>query len=77
MRKREIVTYLENLGISKHDIAMLLALKQCCAEACEEISDECVLEGKPSHGYDYEIRCEEVCSYYTEEENEIFAKYGL
>ncbi len=77
MRKREIATYWENLGISEDDIAMLLALKQRCANECEEISDECALKWKPSHDCDYEIRCEEVRSYYTGEENEIFAKYGL
>ena len=32
MRKREIVTYLENLGISNQEIDMILALNQCCED---------------------------------------------
>ena len=29
-------------------------------EACLEISEQCVAEGYPSHGSNYELRCEQL-----------------
>lgn len=73
----ELIKYWESLGICDRDIAHLLDIRSAYARDCEEISFLLSLEGKPSYGDDYELRCGAIRSYYTEEEKEIFARYGL
>lgn len=76
-RYTDIIKCWERLGISDSDIVKLLDLKSACNRECYEISCECSMEGKPSHGEDYELRCESIRKYYADEEVEIFSKYGL
>lgn len=33
-------------------------LREEYKEACKQIADQCEEEGYPSHGYNYELRCE-------------------
>lgn len=74
---KDLISSWTSLGIDDHDIVQLLALRSACEAECDDVSRECSYEGKPSHGEDYEIRCKDICAYYTEAENEIFARYEL
>lgn len=37
---------------------------------CNDIADECVMEGYPSHGSNYELRCEDLWNRFYKEEYE-------
>ena len=74
-RYTELINRLKKDGYTMEDIDAIIRLRAEYAKECEKIADQCVEEGYPSHGSNYELRCESICSYYDEQEDAIHAKY--
>lgn len=74
-RYTELIEQLKKEGYSMEDINEIVKLRAGYAKECEEIVDQCTEEGLPSHGSNYELRCENIRSWYDEREDEIHAKY--
>lgn len=74
-RYTELIEQLKKEGYSMEDINEIVKLRAGYAKECEKIADQCTEEGFPSHGSNYELRCENICSWYDEREDEIHAKY--
>ena len=77
MRSRftELVKELANKGWSMEDIDKIVKLRVECLEECENIAEQCEEEGYPSHGCNYDLRCESIREWYNEQEDAICAKY--
>lgn len=48
------------------DIEEICKLEEDFIDECEEISEQCVADGYPSHGENYELCCTEARKYYDE-----------
>lgn len=66
---------LRKAGINEKDISTICRLEADYDEDCQLISDECVEEGYPAYGSNYEIRCESRRKGYDEEINLILESY--
>lgn len=62
--------------ISLVDIEEICELERQYARECEEISAQCVEEGYPGCGVNYELRCEAARRYYDETIDLILSTYG-
>lgn len=51
---------------SSTDIEEICKLEEDFVEECEEIAEQCEVEGYPSNGDNYELRCAEVRKCYDE-----------
>ncbi|MBQ3584513.1 MAG: hypothetical protein IJA27_07345 [Lachnospiraceae bacterium] len=60
---------------SKEDIEEICRLESEYLDECESIAEECVKEGYPSHGENYDLRCSNARKYYDEEISLIDMKY--
>ncbi len=60
---------------SLDDINEICRLEKEYQEECDVISEECVAEGYPSHGSNYDLRCEQARKYYDEQLSYINEKY--
>lgn len=60
---------------SKADIEEICRLEGEYLAECEEISAQCEEEGCPSHGSNYDLRCEQARKYYDEQIALIDANY--
>lgn len=60
---------------SIEDIDEICRLESEYLEECKNIADECVDEGYPSCGSNYELRCEQTRRYYDECIKAIDSKY--
>lgn len=60
---------------SIEDIEEICRLESEYAQECEEIADQCAEEGYPSHGSNYDLRCENTRRYYDEQIALIDSKY--
>ena len=74
-RYTELINRLKKDGYTMEDIDDIIRLRAEYAKECEKIADQCVEEGYPSNGSNYELRCENISSYYDEQEDAIHAKY--
>ena len=74
-RYTELINRLKKDGYTMEDIDAIIRLRAEYAKECEKIADQCVEEGYPSNGSNYELRCENINSYYDEQEDAIHAKY--
>ena len=54
--------------------AQIKALKADLAKECEAIADLCEEEGYPSHGSNYELRCEAVRDMYWDEIEDLYSQ---
>jgi hypothetical protein len=61
---------------SLEDIEEICSLERRYAEECDAISMQCVEEGYPSNGSNYDIRCGEARKWYNEEIRAIDEKYS-
>lgn len=52
---------------SAADIEEICRLEAEYALECEEIANQCVEEGYPSHGSNYDLRCESARCYYDDQ----------
>ncbi len=67
-----------NAGVySKADIDKICELEKAYQEECQEIAEQCEAEGYPSHGDNYELRCENARAYYDEQLADIDANYNF
>lgn len=57
------------------DIEEICRLEGEYEEECQEIACQCAEEGYPSHGSNYELRCENARQYYDEQIAMIDSKY--
>ena len=65
-----------NAGVySKEDIDEICNLEQAYLDECAEIEEDCIAEGYPANGSNYELRCAEARKYYDEEITVINEKY--
>lgn len=48
-------------------VSSVCKLEEQFADECEEIASQCEAEGYPSHGTNYELRCEVARQYYDEQ----------
>lgn len=55
-------------------LAQIKALKKDLALECEEIANQCEEEGYPSHGSNYELRCESVREEYWAQIDDLYAQ---
>ena len=60
---------------SVEDIEEICRLEIEYAQECEEIANQCIEEGYPSHGSNYDLRCENARRYYDEQIAYIDEKY--
>lgn len=60
---------------SIEDIEEICRLESKYVQECEEIAEQCEEEGYPSHGSNYDLRCENARRYYDEQISLINAKY--
>lgn len=60
---------------SSEDIEEICRLESEYEEECERIAEECAEEGYPSHGANYDLRCENARRYYDEQIALIDAAY--
>lgn len=60
---------------SLDDINEICRLEKEYQEECDAISEECIVEGYPSHGSNYGLRCEQARKYYDEQLSYINEKY--
>ncbi len=60
---------------SVEDIEEICRLESEYEEECEEIAIQCADEGYPSHGANYELRCENARRYYDEQIDIVASKY--
>ena len=60
---------------SKADIDEICSLESEYEKECSEIALQCMEEGYPSHGENYELRCESARRYYDEQIAIIDEKY--
>lgn len=73
---KEMKVSLENDGrYTQEDIDEIIRLESAYADRCDEIAEECSAEGYPSHGSNYELRCDNVRKYYDEQLELIYSKY--
>ena len=59
--------------VRSYELDRLRTAKEILAEyrdACEEIAEQCVEEGYPSHGSNYDLRCEQLWNEYYAAEYE-------
>jgi hypothetical protein len=69
---------MEQAGIySEDDINEICRLEEEYTDECERIAEECESEGYPSHGSNYNLRCEQVRKYYDEQIALIDSKYDI
>lgn len=61
---------------SEADINEICKLEEAYLAECEAIAEECVAEGYPSYGDNYELRCESARTYYDEQIADIDNKYN-
>ena len=66
---------LENGIYSRADIDEICKLEQEYLDECAEIEEDCIAEGYPANGSNYELRCAEARKYYDEEIAAIDEKY--
>lgn len=59
----------------KEDIEKICRLEAAYIDECEEIADQCELEGYPANGSNYDLRCSEARKYYDEQLELIDSKY--
>jgi hypothetical protein len=59
----------------KEDIEEICRLEAAYIDECEEIADQCELEGYPANGSNYELRCSEARKYYDEKLALIDSRY--
>lgn len=59
----------------KEDIEKICRIESAYLDECEEIAEECELEGYPANGSNYELRCSEARKYYDEQLALIDSKY--
>lgn len=59
----------------KEDIEKICRLEAAYMDECEEIADQCELEGYPAKGSNYDLRCSEARKYYDEQLELIDSKY--
>lgn len=59
----------------KADVEEICRLESEYLSECEEISAQCEEEGYPSHGSNYDLRCEQARKYYDEQIALIDEKY--
>jgi hypothetical protein len=57
------------------DIEKICNLEAQYLKECEEIAEECEVEGYPSYGGNYDLRCAESRKYYDELIEEIDSSY--
>lgn len=62
---------------SKEDIEKICELEKEYLKECEEISKQCIAEGYPSQGSNYELRCEDARKWYDDQIREIDKKYNI
>lgn len=62
---------------TKADIDKICELEKAYQEECQEIAEQCEAEGYPSHGDNYELRCENARAYYDEQLADIDANYDF
>ena len=74
-RYTKLIELLKKEGYSMEDINEIVTLRAEYAQECEKIADQCIEEGYPSHGSNYELRCENIREWYDEQEDAIHAKY--
>ena len=67
--------YIEAGVVSAEDIEKICMLEEQYAEECEEIAEQCEAEGYPSHGSNYDLRCESIRKSYDEQIDLILEKY--
>ena len=66
-RLEEIRKAMQDAGYySKKEIEEICNIEKSYIEECEQISEQCIAEGYPSHGENYEIRCSEARKKYDE-----------
>lgn len=70
----EIYYAVEN-GFDNCDIRELLYLAKNYREDLESIAEECVEEGYPSHGANYELRAKDAREFYNEQVELIYSAY--
>lgn len=75
-RIAEMRKSMEERGIySQDDINSICNLYSEYYRECDEIANDCMEEGYPSRGSNYELRCESAWAYYEEELDYIDSKY--
>ena len=62
---------------SKTDIDKICELEKQYRNECEEIADQCELEGYPANGNNYELRCKNARAYYNEQIAYIDKRYDF
>lgn len=62
---------------SKEDIEKICEIEREYQEECEKISEQCVAEGYPAQGSNYELRCEGARKWYDEQIKQIDRKYNI
>lgn len=62
---------------SNEDIEKICEIEREYQEECEGIAKQCVAEGYPSHGSNYELRCENLRKWYDEQIKQIDRKYNI
>ena len=74
-RYTELINRLKKDGYTMEDIDAIIRLRAEYAKECEKIADQCVEEGYPSNGSNYELRCADARKYYDEQIKIIDANY--
>lgn len=78
MKQKEIderTAAMRRLGYSEEDIRECLSLDRQFEDDCDKIAEQCEAEGYPSHGYNYELRVEQLEEFYRDKYNAIEMKY--
>ena len=76
MKIKELRKSLVEAGFyKKEDIEKISRLEAAYIDECEEIADQCELEGYPANGSNYDLRCSEARKYYDEQLELIDSKY--
>lgn len=76
MKIRDIRKNLEAARVyTEEDINTICILEAKYMNECDAIAKACEKEGYPSHGSNYELRCESARKYYDEQIALIDAKY--
>lgn len=74
---KEMKKYMSRKGYPDEYIKEICDLEEQYDRDCEEIADQCVQEGYPGYGDNYEIRCAELRKWYDEQMEAVDREYGI